>query len=98
RKVDITEKSTKDKKSKAIKERDNSTKEKSEVGDTVEEEPEKGTEPATGKEPTAHNYPQPVPTPPPLCTTGKPQAIVAPYPLKYGKKEAIKEQNKKFEG
>ncbi|MCI36099.1 hypothetical protein A2U01_0057321, partial [Trifolium medium] len=96
RKVDITEKPTKDKRSKTIKEGDDST--KSKVGDTIEEAPEEGTESATGKEPTAHNYPQPAPTPPPLCTTGKPQTIVAPYPLKYGKKEALKEQNKKFEG
>ncbi|MCI09482.1 hypothetical protein A2U01_0030568, partial [Trifolium medium] len=83
---------TKDKRSKDNKEGDNPTEEKSEVGETIEKEPEEG------KEPIAHNYPQPIPTTPPLCTTGKPQAIVAPYPLKYGKKEAIKEQNKKFEG
>ncbi|MCI05473.1 hypothetical protein A2U01_0026526 [Trifolium medium] len=98
RKVDTAEKPTKDKKSKAINEGDNPTKEKSEVEDNVEEEPKERIEPITEKGPTVHNHPQPVPTPPPLCTTGKPQAVVAPYPLKYGKKEAIKEQNRKFEG
>ncbi|MCI57196.1 hypothetical protein A2U01_0078447, partial [Trifolium medium] len=69
-----------------IKEGDNPTKEKNEVGDAIEEEPEEGTGPETGKEPTTHNYPQPVPTPPPLRATEQPQVIVAPYPLKYGKK------------
>ncbi|MCI58562.1 hypothetical protein A2U01_0079817, partial [Trifolium medium] len=33
-----------------------------------------------------------------MRTTEEPQAIIAPYPPKYEKKEIIKEQNKKFEG
>ncbi|MCI57577.1 hypothetical protein A2U01_0078828, partial [Trifolium medium] len=46
RKVDITEKPTKDKRSKAIKEGDNPSKKKSEVEDAIEE-PEEGTGPTT---------------------------------------------------
>ncbi|MCI63660.1 hypothetical protein A2U01_0084917, partial [Trifolium medium] len=55
-------------KSKTSEERDNPTKAASEGDENVEEEP------------TAHDSPQAVTTPPPVYTTAKPQAIVAPYP------------------
>ncbi|MCI61839.1 hypothetical protein A2U01_0083096, partial [Trifolium medium] len=67
------------------------TKETIEVEDTVEEEPSERTKPTAEKEPTAQEGSQP--TPPPMYP--KSQAIVAPYPPQYGKKEIIKEQNKK---
>ncbi|MCI55499.1 hypothetical protein A2U01_0076750, partial [Trifolium medium] len=53
-------------KSKTSKERDNPTKATSEGEENVEEEP------------TAHDSPPAVSTPPPVYITAKPQAIVAP--------------------
>ncbi|MCI55352.1 hypothetical protein A2U01_0076602, partial [Trifolium medium] len=77
RKVDGAAEPKEVKKSKTSKAGDNPTKETSEGNENVEEEP------------TAHDSPQSVSTPPPVYTIAKPQAIVAPYPLKYGKKEII---------
>ncbi|MCI38326.1 hypothetical protein A2U01_0059554, partial [Trifolium medium] len=82
RKVDIAEKPKEDKKSKASEAGDNPTKETIEVEETAE------------KEPVTQKGSQPAPPP----VYPKSQAIVAPYPPQYGKKEIIKEQNKKFEG
>ncbi|MCI62714.1 hypothetical protein A2U01_0083971, partial [Trifolium medium] len=52
----------------------------------------------TEDEPTVKGKPKSTPIQPNVYTTEEPQATVAPYPPKYEKKEAIKEQNKKFEG
>ncbi|MCI10137.1 hypothetical protein A2U01_0031229, partial [Trifolium medium] len=92
RKVDIVEKPRKDRAG------THPTKETHDIENVVEEELDEMIEHTTEKEPTVHDSPRSASIPPPAYTTEKSPAIVAPYPVKYGKKEIIKEQNRKFEG
>ncbi|MCI50410.1 hypothetical protein A2U01_0071654, partial [Trifolium medium] len=73
--MDIVEKPRKDKAGTHL------TKETHDVENAAEEEPDEGVELTTEKEPTVHDSPQLVPTPPPVYTTEKPQAMVTHYPL-----------------
>ncbi|MCI60025.1 hypothetical protein A2U01_0081280, partial [Trifolium medium] len=70
RKIDGVAKPKEVTKSKTSEKGENPTKATSEGDENVEEEP------------TAHNSPQAVSASPPVNITAKPQAIVAPYPLK----------------
>ncbi|MCI72538.1 hypothetical protein A2U01_0093801, partial [Trifolium medium] len=63
----------------------------------VEEGPDGRIEITAEDELAVKGNPKSAPIQPIVYTTEKPQASVAPYPPKYEKKEAIKEQNKNFE-
>ncbi|MCI38859.1 hypothetical protein A2U01_0060088, partial [Trifolium medium] len=86
-KVDVVEKQKKDRNSKANEAGDNPTKEAPE--NALEEEPDEIVEHTA--EPTIKGNPKSAPIQPVWYTTEKPRAMVAPYPPKYEKKEAIKE-------
>ncbi|MCI66296.1 hypothetical protein A2U01_0087554, partial [Trifolium medium] len=62
-------------------------KETIETENTIEEEHDERIELTAENEPTVKGSPQPAQIPPPVYTTAKPQAIVALYPPKDGKKE-----------
>ncbi|MCI18319.1 hypothetical protein A2U01_0039473, partial [Trifolium medium] len=86
-KVDIVKKPKKDKNPKASEVGNHPTKETIETENAVEEEPDERIELTAENEPTVKGSLQPAPILPPVYTTAKPQAIVAPYPPKYGKEE-----------